>query len=73
MKEMKSLVSVNNEPTPIEGDTTLAILLNRCGYDAKNAMFAVAVNHVFVPREQYGELRISVNDEIDIVQPISGG
>ncbi len=70
---MKITVSLNNCAMQVEPQSTLAALLDACGYDMETALFAVAVNSAFVPREQYAMQVLEDRDLIDIVRPVSGG
>ncbi len=68
----KICISVNSQPQNIEGDSPLAAALLQWGYDESSAA-AVAVNQSFVPKTSYAEHILHDGDQIDIVQPISGG
>jgi len=35
--------------------------------------FAVAVNTVFVPKNQYTQHRLHANDRVEIISPVTGG
>jgi len=70
---MKITVSLNNRAMQVAPQSTLAILLDSCGYDVETTPFAVAINSVFVPREQYHSRILENRDLIDIVRPVSGG
>ena len=70
---MKITVSLNNRAMQVAPESTLAALLDSCGYDMASASFAVAVNSTFVPRQQYDSRVLEDRDLIDIVRPVSGG
>ncbi len=70
---MKITVSLNNRAMQVVPESTLAALLDSCGYNVEAAPFAVAVNSTFVPREQYDIRMLEDQDLIDIVRPVSGG
>ena len=65
-------VSLNNENRELQPGTSLTAALQLWGY-AANAPIAVAVNQAFVPRQQYPDTLLRDRDQVDIVQPISGG
>lgn len=65
-------VSLNNETHELPSDTSVAMALDRWGY-AAGATIALAVNQAFVPRQQYAHTVLQDRDQVDIVQPISGG
>ena len=65
-------VSLNNETRELSPDTTVANALEQWGY-AADAPIAIAVNQAFIPRQQYPDTLLNDHDQIDIVQPISGG
>jgi sulfur carrier protein len=63
-------ILVNGRAQPLPQPQTLAdllLILNPA------RPFAVARNEEFIPREDYGECRISPGDRIDIVHPTAGG
>ncbi len=65
-------VSLNNETRELRPDTSIAAALQLWGY-AADAPLAVAVNQAFVPRQRYPDTLLQDRDQVDIVQPISGG
>lgn len=65
-------VSLNNQSCQIAQACTVAAALQGWGY-ADDGLFAVAVNQVFVPRQNYADHLLADRDQVDIVEPISGG
>lgn len=65
-------ISLNNEKTMLPTDTSLATALATWRYKQQST-FAVAVNQVFVARDNYQQTTLNDQDQVDIVQPISGG
>lgn len=65
-------VSLNNEKRELQPDTSITAALQLWGY-AADAPIAIAVNQAFVPRQQYPGTLLRDRDQVDIVQPISGG
>jgi thiamine biosynthesis protein ThiS len=55
------------------GTDSLAEFLVEQGVDAARRFIAVAVNSVVVPRDEWSNLRLSDDDQIEIVQPMKGG
>jgi thiamine biosynthesis protein ThiS len=55
------------------GTDSLTEFLVEQGVDAARRFIAVAVNSVVVPRDEWPGLRLSDDDQIEIVQPMKGG
>jgi thiamine biosynthesis protein ThiS len=55
------------------GTDSLTEFLVEQGVDAARRFIAVAVNSVVVPRDEWSNLRLSDDDQIEIVQPMKGG
>ena len=70
---MKISVSLNNQTVEVLSEIPLSRFLLESGFDKNKSMFAVAINSEFVPREKYHTIRLSEDDLVDVVQPISGG
>lgn len=64
-------ISLNNEKISIADNTILQDALQEWGYG--DGKIAVAINHEFVPRSQYGQCQLKDGDQIDIVKPVGGG
>ncbi len=73
MRNDRLNVSVNNQMTTLAALSTLDDLLRQLGYDPETSLFAVAVNKTFVPKEQYPLLQLQDKDQVDVLQPITGG
>ncbi|MEE9447710.1 MAG: sulfur carrier protein ThiS [Arenicellales bacterium] len=65
-------VSVNNQNRTVAKAINLTDALLGWGYAERTAV-AVAINQVFVAKSDYAHTILNSGDEIDIVQPISGG
>ncbi len=66
---MSKDIRVNGEPMQFLGDTIHDVILS---VNPKQP-FAVAVNTVFVPKQQYVQTQLNQGDVIDIVNPVVGG
>ena len=64
-------ISLNGKRIETDAAHLQALLLAR-GYVLENA-FACAINHTFVPRQQWAGRQLENGDRIDIVTPITGG
>ena len=60
------------EPIPGQEEANADFLVEQ-GVDAARRFIAVAVNSVVVPRDEWSGLRLSDDDQIEIVQPMKGG
>ena len=65
-------ISLNNEKRSLATNTSVATALTDWGYGEQTAI-AIAINHAFVPRQNYSKTILNDQDQVDIVQPISGG
>lgn len=65
-------VSINNRLEDFEADTSVLKALEKMGY-ASDAMLGVAINKVFVSKDQWAEKSLKNNDQVDILNPVSGG
>jgi sulfur carrier protein len=65
-------VSINNSIEELESDASVLKALETLGYES-TAMLGIAVNQVFVPKDQWAKTYLQENDQIDILNPISGG
>jgi len=65
-------VSINNKPETFESDTTVSQALEKLGYENKK-MLGVAINQVFVSKDNWEETILNNFDQIDILNPVSGG
>jgi len=62
---------INGTPHVFSAHMTLAMLLERHGYEP--ARVAVTVNRTFIPRSTWGSHELHSGDEIEIVSPMQGG
>lgn len=65
-------VSINNSIEELESDASVLNALETLGYES-TAMLGIAVNQMFVPKDQWALTYLQENDQIDILNPISGG
>ncbi len=70
-KDGEMNIVVNGESKEIDDATTVAVLIERFGYD--NAIGAVAVNMTFVPSDAYENTVLKKGDEVEILAPVCGG
>jgi sulfur carrier protein len=64
-------ITVNGKPMDVEPGLTvegLLVLLN-----VKREYTAVAVNREVTPKSDYGTVKLSEGDKIEIVRPMGGG
>ncbi len=65
-------VSINNEIQALANECSVRQALEALGYDA-NAMLGVAVNQTFVSKADWAQTLLKENDQVDILNPVSGG
>jgi sulfur carrier protein len=65
------VIVVNGEPQPLEGATSVAILVERAGCGPKGV--AVAVNDEVVPRSTWDEHEVRDGDRVEILKAAQGG
>ena len=63
-------VTINNEKYDLPASTNLA---DAIAIRNPKQPFAVAVNLEFVPNNQYQSVLLKMNDQIEIISPITGG
>ncbi len=61
----------NSRLMQLEQRMTLAEILHNNGLN--HGCFAVAINRIFVPRNQYSVIEPNNGDHIEIVTPMQGG
>ncbi len=64
-------VWLNDETKQMQETVTLQQALDAWKYTGSG--FAVAINHEFVPKQNYGAIKLKAGDKIDIVTPMQGG
>jgi len=64
-------ISVNGKPMEVEPGLTVEGLLTRL--DVKREYTAVAVNRDVVRKADYGTVKLSEGDKVEIVRPMGGG
>ena len=65
-------VSINNVIETLPKDCTVHKALETLGYN-DTGMLGVAVNQVFIPKDQWAEKLLNNQDKVDILNPVSGG
>lgn len=65
-------VSINNFTETFKKGSTILEAIETMGY-ADKAMLGVALNQTFVPKAQWSEIELKDNDQVEILNPISGG
>lgn len=65
-------VSINNSKEELESNTSVLKALESLGYE-NTVMLGVAVNQIFIPKDQWATTCLQENDQVDILNPISGG
>ena len=65
-------VSINNSIEELDSNTSVLKALESLGYK-NTAMLGIAVNQVFIPKDQWADTYLQENDQVDILNPISGG
>ena len=63
---------MNGKIAPLAADTVHALLL-REGIDPACRFLAVAVNGTVILRADWARTRLSADDDVEIVRPVSGG
>jgi len=64
-------LTVNGEPHQHEGQGTISELLRECQADAERT--AVMVNGEVVRRGQFGSVRLSEGDQVELIMIAAGG
>src|SRR4051812_16391844 len=64
-------ITVNSEPHPLAGPTTVAELLHSLGLDTRRV--AVEVNRDVIPRDQHSSHRLADGDQVELVTLVGGG
>ncbi len=65
-------VSINNAIETLDKDCTVLKALETLGYE-KTGMLGVAINQIFIPKDQWAEKMLQDQDKVDILNPVSGG
>ena len=65
-------VSINNSLETLDEHCTLLKALEVLGYK-KTGMLGIAVNQTFIPKDQWDQTELKDNDQLDILNPVSGG
>ena len=65
-------VSINNKLEDFEAGTTVLNAIEKLGF-AEDTMLGVAVNKIFVSKDQWAEKTLEDKDQVDILNPVSGG
>ena len=65
-------VSINNIQQKLAVGSTIAEALDTLGY-ADQTMLGVALNQVFIPKDQWANTLLNNNDQLEVLNPVSGG
>ena len=65
-------VSINNSLETLDKHCTILKALEALGY-TKTAMLGVAINQTFIPKDQWDQTELKDQDQLDILNPVSGG
>ena len=65
-------VSINNHIETLDKNCTVLKALETLGY-VKTGMLGIAINQVFIPKDQWAEKTLKDMDKVDILNPVSGG
>lgn len=65
------MLTVNDEPLEYEDGMTVSDILKRRNYIFR--MLAVWIDGEFVPRDQYGETKVSDGADVKVIHMIAGG
>ena len=65
-------VSINNKIETFESSCSVQQAIDVLGYKS-DAMLGVAVNQVFVSKDNWIETLLKEGDKMDILNPVSGG
>ena len=65
-------VSINNSLETLDEHCTILKALEVLGY-TKTGMLGIAVNQTFIPKDQWDQTELKDNDQLDILNPVSGG
>ena len=64
-------IRLNGEPQDLDGPTTIALLLDTLGIDARRV--AVEHNFIVIKRDAYHSTLLQDGDEVEIVNFVGGG
>jgi sulfur carrier protein len=64
-------ITVNGQPWVVAAGTTVEGLLDLLGVPRQ--FTAVAVNREITPKSEYGAVKLSEGDRVEIVRPMGGG
>ena len=65
-------VSINSSKQMLKTGSTVFAALKVLGRE-NEIMLAVAVNQIFIPKTQWSCTELQDRDEIDVLNPVSGG
>ena len=65
-------ISVNGERKGLPQSPVLDQAMQEWGFSPTD-LLVIAVNKTFVPRDRWNDTQVNPADEIDILQPITGG
>ena len=65
------MITVNGQPMDVADGLSVEDLLAQLG--VKRQFTAVAVNREVTPKSEYGAVKLSEGDRVEIVRPMGGG
>lgn len=65
-------ISVNNTIQHLSDNINIEQAIDVLGYK-EATMLGVALNHSFIPKEQWSATQLKNQDQLDILNPVSGG
>lgn len=65
-------VSINNKIETFKSGSSVQQAIDVLGYKS-NAMLGVAVNQIFISKDNWIETQLKEGDKMDILNPVSGG
>jgi len=70
-REAAMQIQLNGEPSQLDGEQTLAQLVDSLGLAGRR--IAIEVNEEIVPRSLHAQTRLNDGDSVEIVHAIGGG
>ena len=69
----QEMIVVNGEKRSIPGDGDVLSLLRELGIEPDQKGVAIAINGELVPRQDWGPVRLTAGDHVDLVRAVQGG
>ncbi len=65
-------ISINNQQQTLKNGSSVLNVLMMLGREDET-MLGIAVNQTFIPKAQWAQTELKENDQMDLLNPISGG